>query len=90
MSEILDCGADFGERTDGIETSAKCRGSRTAVEIPEKMDVHLHRRKRVLGRNVVAWKALGELPAELKNQISHRANALRVLREKLQERLQQD
>jgi len=35
-------------------------------------------------------KTFGELPAELKNQISHRANALRVLREKLQERLQQD
>ena len=32
-------------------------------------------------------KTFGELPAELKNQISHRANALKILRQKLEERL---
>ena len=52
MSEILDCGADFGESADGIEAGAKRRSTRTAVEISEKMDMHLHRRKRVLGRNM--------------------------------------
>ena len=31
-------------------------------------------------------KTFGELPAELKNQISHRANALKLLAEKLKER----
>ena len=31
-------------------------------------------------------RTFGELPAELKNQISHRANALKLLDEKLQER----
>ena len=65
MSEILDCVVYLGESADGIEASAKRRCTRTAVEIPEKMDMHLHRRKRVLGRNVVAWEALGKLPAKL-------------------------
>ena len=64
-SEILDCGADFGESADGIETGAKSRGTGPAVEISEKMDMHLHRCKRVLGRNVVAGETLGKLPAKL-------------------------
>ncbi len=32
-------------------------------------------------------KTFGELPAETKNEISHRANALKVLKQKLEERL---
>ena len=35
MSEILDCGADFGESANGIEASAKRRRSWPAVEITE-------------------------------------------------------
>ena len=34
-SEILDCGVDFGECADRIETGAKRRGARTTVEITE-------------------------------------------------------
>ena len=65
MSEILDCVVYLGESANGIEASAKRRCTRTAVEIPEKMDMHLHRRKRILGRNMVAGKTLGKLAAEL-------------------------
>ena len=32
-SEILDCGADFGESADRIEAGTKRRSTRTAVEI---------------------------------------------------------
>ena len=34
-------------------------------------------------------KTFGELPAELKNQISHRANALKQLKQKLEERMRE-
>ena len=47
-SEILNCVVYLCKRANGIETSAKRRCARTAVEITEKMDMHLHRRKRVL------------------------------------------
>ena len=56
----------LGEGADGIEAGAKRCGARTAVEIAEKMDMHLHRRKRILGRNMIAGETLGKLPAKLK------------------------